>query len=76
MGTVKDEGSPSSSGLAMAGSKELLFSHLQSALTERGCKRERERRERGEGAKEREEREFVLVKYELLVWQLSLIGLF
>lgn len=54
---MKDEGSPSSSGLAMVGSKEPLFSRLKSALGERGRERERERGgEGGEG--EREERSY------------------
>lgn len=48
MGIVKEEWSPSSSGLAMAGSKEPLFSCLQSALRERGREREREKGEREE----------------------------
>lgn len=70
---MKDEGSPSSSGLAMVGSKEPLFSRLKSALGERGRERERER---GGGGGRRKGREVILVKYELLAWQLSLIGLF
>lgn len=60
MESVKDEGSPSSSGLAMAGSKEPLFSCLQSALTARGRERERERGEGGEGErKERKEKSYL-----------------
>lgn len=51
MESVKDEGSPSSSGLAMVGSKETLFPRLQSALGERGRGRGRERGERGGGEK-------------------------
>lgn len=47
MESVKDEGSPSSSGLAMVGSKEPLFSRLKSALGERGREREREGGGRG-----------------------------
>lgn len=66
MESAKDEGSPSSSGLAMVGSKEPLF-HVYSQLLER------EREERGGKVKERE---VILVKHELLAWQLSLIGLF
>lgn len=69
MESVNDEGSPSSSGLAMMGSKEpLIFTSPVSAWRAR----EGEREKRGGGR----ERAVILVKDELLAWQLSLIGLF
>lgn len=54
MESVKDEGSLGSSGLAMVGSKEPLFSRLQSAREERG----KEKRERRGGEGERKERSY------------------
>lgn len=64
MECVKDEGSPNSSGLAMVGSKESLFSHFQSAFGERGWKRESERREIG-GSGRGKGSEVIPVKQEL-----------
>ena len=69
MESVKDEGSPSSSGLAMVESKEPLFFNSSVSARRAG---EKERKEKGR----RKEREIILVKDELLAWQLSLIGLF
>lgn len=64
METVKDEGSPSSSGLTMMGSKEPLLYVSRQRLEWEG--------ERDSG----KEREVILVIDEFLVWKLRLIGLF
>lgn len=64
METVKDEGSPSSSGLTMMGSKEPLLYISSQRLEWEG------QRDRGN------EREVILVVDEFLAWKLGLVGLF
>lgn len=64
METVKDEGSPSSSGLTMVGSKEPLLYISNQRLEWEG------QRDRGN------EREVILVIDEFLAWKLRLVRLF
>ena len=71
MESVKDERSLGSSGLATVGSKEPLF--FTSPVNAWRAREGEEREKRwGKG----KEKEVILVKDELLAWQLSLIGLF